>query len=178
MLTLPITKQAKQQEWKIILAIAQNNWFPLHIIHNLKKKLISKKQRQKLPTTTTQQAKKWVTFSYHSPLILKKTNLFKHSNFNIALCATNTIHRQLTDKIVTTSTNSSGTYKLKCNTCNISYIRVGHSDRPIAANALHILNNRYEYGTAEETLELLKPCKQGNKNELLGSSLHASLSPT
>jgi len=37
MLTLPITKQAKQQEWKIILAIAQNNGFPLHIIHKLKK---------------------------------------------------------------------------------------------------------------------------------------------
>ena len=28
MLTLIITKQAKQQEWKIILAIAQNNEFP------------------------------------------------------------------------------------------------------------------------------------------------------
>jgi hypothetical protein len=57
-LTLPITKQAKQQEWKIILVIAQNNGFPMHIIHNLKKKLIAKKQRQKLPTTTTQQTKK------------------------------------------------------------------------------------------------------------------------
>jgi len=84
MITLPITKQAKQQEWKIILAVAQNNGFPLHIIHNLKKKLIVKKQ--KLPTTT-QQAKKWVTFSYHSPLIRKITNLFKHSNLNIALHA-------------------------------------------------------------------------------------------
>jgi hypothetical protein len=45
MLTLPITKQAKQQEWKIILVIAQNNGFPLHIIYNLKKKLITKKQK-------------------------------------------------------------------------------------------------------------------------------------
>jgi hypothetical protein len=54
MLTLPVTKQAKQQECKIILAIAQNNEFPLHIIHNLKKKMIAKKIRQKLPTTTTQ----------------------------------------------------------------------------------------------------------------------------
>jgi hypothetical protein len=44
MLTLPITKQAKQQEWKIILAIAQNNGFPLQIIHNLKKKLLAKKK--------------------------------------------------------------------------------------------------------------------------------------
>jgi len=48
MLTLPITKQAKHQEWKIILALAQNNGFPLHIIHNLKNQ-ITKKQRQKPP---------------------------------------------------------------------------------------------------------------------------------
>jgi hypothetical protein len=70
MLTLPITQQAKQ-EWKIILAIAQNNGYALQIIHSLKNKLMTKKQ--KLPTTTT---KKWVTFSYHSPLIHKITNLF------------------------------------------------------------------------------------------------------
>ena len=94
LLVLPITKQAKQQEWQIILAIAQNNGFPLHIIHNLKKKLIAKNQKQKLPTTTTQQPKKWVTFTYHSPAIRKITNLFKHTNFNIALRATNTIDRQ------------------------------------------------------------------------------------
>ena len=32
-LTLPITKPAKQQEWNIILAIAQNNGFLERIIH-------------------------------------------------------------------------------------------------------------------------------------------------
>jgi len=48
-LTPPITKRAKQQEWKIILAIAQNNGFPLYIIHTLNKKLITKKQRQTPP---------------------------------------------------------------------------------------------------------------------------------
>ena len=29
--------------------------------------------------------------------------------------------------------------------------------------AVHILNNRHEYGTAEETLELLKPCNKGTR---------------
>jgi hypothetical protein len=67
MLTLPTSKQAKQQEWKITLAIAQNFGFPKHIIHNLNKKQTTKKQKQKLQTT--QQTKKWVTFSCHSPLI-------------------------------------------------------------------------------------------------------------
>jgi len=64
MITLPIIEQAKQQEWKIILTTAQKKWIPEHIIHNLKKKLIFKKERHKPPTT--QQNKKWVTFTYQS----------------------------------------------------------------------------------------------------------------
>jgi hypothetical protein len=147
----------------------------MHIIHSPKKKLITKKQRQKL-LTTTQQTKKWVTFTCHSPLIRKITNLFTQSNLNIALRATNTIHQQLTDKPV--NTNLRRIYKLKCNTCNNAYI--GQSGRSItirhkehthyiktnnliSAYALHKLNNRHEYGTAEETLELLKPCNKGTR---------------
>jgi len=41
MLKVPITKK----EWKIICN-SPNNEFPLHIIHNLKKKLIAKKQNK------------------------------------------------------------------------------------------------------------------------------------
>jgi hypothetical protein len=54
MLKLPITKQAKQQEWNIILAVALNNGFPLHIIHNLKKKLIEKKKNSNHSNTANQ----------------------------------------------------------------------------------------------------------------------------
>jgi len=118
MLTLPITEQAKQQEWKIMLTTAQNNGFLEHITHNLKKKLISKKERQKPPTT--QQNKIWVTFTCYSPLIRKFTNIFKQTNLNIAFQDTNTIYQQLTDK--PTNTNPSGIYQLKCNTCNNAYI--------------------------------------------------------
>ena len=39
---LRITKHCKQQEWNIIITIPQNIGFPLHIIHNWKKKLINK----------------------------------------------------------------------------------------------------------------------------------------
>jgi predicted neuraminidase len=93
MLTLPITEQSKQHEWKIILTIAQNNGFPKHIIHRLNKKLITKKQEQKLTTTTIQQNKKWIAFTYQSPPIRKITNLFIQTNLNIALRAMNTIHQ-------------------------------------------------------------------------------------
>ena len=40
------------------------------------------------------------------------------------------------------------------------YIR---TNNPISAYALHILNDRHEYSTAEEMLELLKPCNKGTR---------------
>jgi hypothetical protein len=179
MLTLPITKQFQQQEWKTIQIIARNNGFPIHIIRNLKKKLEDKKQKQQQQnplTPTIQHKKKWVTFTYHSSLIRKITNLFKHSNLRIALRTTNTTFQQLIEKPILN--NPSGIYKLKCNTCNRAYI--GQSGRSIAirhkehlryirtnnsnsAYALHILNNRHEYGTAEETLVLLKSCQKSTR---------------
>ena len=125
---------------------------------------------------TTQQTKKWITFTDYSPLIRKITNLFKQTNLNIALRTKNTIHQQLTEKPITT--NLSGIYKLKCNTCNNAYIgqsgssitirhkehtRYIRNNNPKSAHALHILNNRHEYGTAEETLELLKPSNKGTR---------------
>ena len=102
MLTLPITKQSKQQEWKNILTIARNNGFPTHIIHSLKKKLKAKKQQQqqqqKPLTPAVQHNSKWVLFTYHVPLTRKVTSLFKQSNLRIALRATNTIYQQLTQQ--------------------------------------------------------------------------------
>jgi hypothetical protein len=92
MLTLPITKQAKQQEWKIILAVAQNNGFPLHIIHNLKKKLTAEKQRQIFQPPQHNKLRNGLKFSYPTPLIRKITNLYKQSNLHVSLRTTNTIH--------------------------------------------------------------------------------------
>jgi hypothetical protein len=161
MLTLPIKKHLKQQERKTILNIAQNNGFPMH-------RKTDKKQKQL--TTTTQQNRKWVSFTYHSPLIRKVTKLFKQTNQNIALRATNTTHQLLTEQ--PTNINPSGIYKLKCKTCSNTYIgqsgesiKIRHKENmryirtnnPTLAYALNILNNRHEYGTPTETLELLKP---------------------
>jgi hypothetical protein len=113
---------------------------------------------------------------YHSPLIRKVTTLFKQTNLNIALRATNTTHQQLTEKLA--NENPSGIYKLKCNTCNNTYIgqsgrsiTIRHKEHicyiqnnnPTSAYALHMLNNKHEYGTTAETLELLKSCNKGSR---------------
>ena len=36
--------------------------------------------------------KKWITFTYHSPLIRKVTNLFRNTEIHIAFKTTNTIY--------------------------------------------------------------------------------------
>jgi hypothetical protein len=179
MLTLPITKQQQQQEWNTIQTIAQNNGFPKPIIQRLKMKIKNRKQKQQQQSTitpSTQQRKKWVICTYHSPLIRKITNLFKQTELKIALRTTNTIFQQLVRKQNTN--NPSGIYKLKCKTCNKVYVgqsgrsitvrykehtRYIRTNNPISAYALHILNKRHEYGNAEQTLELLKPCQKGSK---------------
>jgi len=113
MITLPITGQAKQKEWNIILTIAKNNGFPLQIIHKIKNKIILKTQKTKVTPTKTQETKKWVTFTYHSPLIHKVTNLLKNTDLNIAVRTYNTIYNQCRDKIPLNKVNSSGLCRVR-----------------------------------------------------------------
>ena len=46
MTTLPITKESKTEEWKTIITTATKNGYPSHIIHNLKRKLTSKRMQK------------------------------------------------------------------------------------------------------------------------------------
>jgi hypothetical protein len=96
------------------------------------------------------------------------------SKLKIAFGATNTIQQQLTTK--QTHDDPSGIYRTRCNARNNVY--VGQSGRTIgirfkehvryircnnstSAYATHILENRHEYGTRENTLQLLKACRKG-----------------
>jgi hypothetical protein len=120
--------------------------------------------------------KRRVAFTHCTPLIRRATNLFKQTNLKIAFRAVNKIQIQLTEKQI--YNNPSGIYRLKCNTCNRVY--VGQSGRTInrrykehircirtnnstSAYAAHILENRHEYGTTEDTLHLLKACQKGSR---------------
>lgn len=104
---------------------AKNNGYSVNNINILKTKLIAKKP----PTIPHDDPhnKKWVSFSYLNPVKKRISNLFKHSNMNIAFRATNTIQKQLPEK--PTNKDPSGIYTLKCNTCNNVYI--GHSGRSV-----------------------------------------------
>jgi hypothetical protein len=176
MITMPISEQAIKQEWNKILIMAHNNGFPTHLIHGMKKQLMARKEGKTQTKVDQQHNRKWVTFIFRSLSIYKITNLFKRTNLRISFRPTNTIYQQLSNK--TKNPNPTGIYQLKYNTCTQAY--VGQSGRPIttrhrehlhyirnnnptSAYATHILDNRHEFGPAEETLKLLKPCSKGNR---------------
>jgi hypothetical protein len=176
MITMPITEQAARQEWNKIITMARNNGYPEQIVYSLRNKLITNMNRRTKTQPTQQHTNKWTTFTYYGPSVRKITNLFKRTNIQIVFRPTNTIFQQLSQK--PNNTNPSGIYQLKCNTCNNTY--VGQSGRPIAvrykehfryikhnnptsAYAMHILNNRHEFGPAEETMKLLKLCTKGTR---------------
>jgi hypothetical protein len=178
-LMLPITEQARTQEWQNTCNTAQKNGFPKKVIQHIKEKDTAKLNERTKKESKEQKErtsnKKWVTITYHSPLVRKVTNLFKNTEISRAFKTNNTIYQQLGQKIG--NKNPSGIYEIKCNTCGLNY--VGQSGRPIttrykhiryiqnnnsaSAYAVHILNNRHEYETTENTLQLIKPCRKSSK---------------
>jgi len=120
MTSLPLTTDRKETEWQKILAIAENNKFPIHLITRLKRHTQHKTNTDK----TDNKNKKWATFTYHSHEVRKITNLFKQTNIKIAFRSTNMIQQQTRPKNreTTPNHNKSGNYKLLCKTCNKAYI--------------------------------------------------------
>jgi hypothetical protein len=157
------------------------NVFPIDTIHNIKKERNTQTKekpghKRGTANTTNTEQKKWIIFTYHSPLIRKVTNLFKNTTIHIAFRANNTMYQQLEQKA--DNMNPSGVYEIKCNTRSKNY--VGQSGRPItirhkehiryiktnnlaSAYTTHILNNRHGYGTANDTLKLIQACRKSMK---------------
>jgi hypothetical protein len=134
--------------------MAQNNGFLIHLIQELKNKIVTKENNIITLPREQNNSKKWITFTYYSPAIHKVANIFRRTNIKIAFLPTNTIYQQVAYK--NRNPNPSGIYQLKCNTCNNAYvgqsgrsITVRHKDHisyirnnnPKSAYATHILDN-------------------------------------
>jgi hypothetical protein len=172
---LPLNEKNRTTEWQTILKIAHNN-FPTNKITALRKQIERNNTVTKQQRNTERKKNKWTTFTYYSPKIRKITNLFKHTDINIAFKSSNSI-RRLTNTDTTNRTQKykcSGIYALTCKTCKHKYIgqtsrelkqryqehtRYIRNNNPQSAFALHILDNKHEYGTIEEIMELVKPIK-------------------
>jgi hypothetical protein len=120
MYSLPLTPEKKQREWELIQVIARN--FPQNLLQKLNQQI--QRKTGHVQTEGRDDKKTWTTFTYYSPQIRKITNLFKHTNTGIAFRNTNTSQQPTKPKILnqTPEHDKSGVYKLKCNTCHISYI--------------------------------------------------------
>jgi hypothetical protein len=171
MYSLPLNQTQLKNEWETIKHIADSNNFPINILHKLKERTL---QHLSQPATPKKKKDtKWTTFTYTTPHIRNITNLFKNTDIKIAFKTTNSL-RQFTKPITHTPTppqECSGIYGLTCNTCQMTYvgqtnrnlnihykehIRYIRTNNPKSAYALHILQNRHEYGPLNETMHLLK----------------------
>ena len=98
-------------------------------------------------------------------------------NIYLFIRTKNTIFKQIT-YTKNEKTDPSGIYSLSCNTCNKKYIgqtgrginvrykehvRYIKTNNPQSAYAMHILHNRHAYGTAENTLQILRSCHKGSQ---------------
>ena len=66
-LTLPITEQARMQEWENICNIAQQNGFPLKVIQNIKEKEIAKQNKDLQEKTKRKQNKQQKMGTFYVP---------------------------------------------------------------------------------------------------------------
>ena len=179
MLTLPLSNEKKSSEWKTIQTIANKNNFPGHHITKMKAHISHKTRNQtQANPPSNKNNKKWAIFTYHSPKVRMITNLFKHTEITIAYKSTNTIQQLTKTKTHDTrqkDQDKSGVYQLTCTTCNKSYVgqtsrtltvryrehmRYIKNNDPQSAYALHILQNRHEYGPLANTMTLLKPIRK------------------
>ena len=88
------------------------------MIHNLRNEIFRTQGAKNIPIQA--QKKKWITFTYHSPLIHKVTN--KNTNLNIAFRTGNTIYNQIYNRLPQNKMNASRIYRLQCKTCNRLYV--------------------------------------------------------
>jgi hypothetical protein len=149
------------------------NGYPTTLIKKLNKHIISKRNSMndnKLPPQINNRI--WVTFEYHNPIIRKVTNIFNNTNLKIAFRVNNTTQNILKPaKTNNDCYTNSKLYSIESKTCHKHYIgQTGRSlkerflehqryikaNDPKSAYALHILENRHEYGPINNTMEHVK----------------------
>jgi hypothetical protein len=158
---------------KIIHQIAKNNGYPNNIIEKLNKQIKNKIENK---SHNSSQTKKLALFEYHNPIIRKITNIFKNTDIQIAYEVKNTTQHILKEYGPNWTHTKIAIYSLKCNKCNMQYVgqtgcnlktryiehcRHIKSSDPKSAFAMHILNNKYEYGPINTTITLVKTFKKG-----------------
>jgi hypothetical protein len=117
---LPLTLHYKQKEWRKVLLVAKTNGYPLSTITKFNTEIQNKLHNSNVINEHSN--KKWTTFTFHSPMICKITNLFHDTNLKIAFHTNNLIQNILnTPNQNKNKYTYSGIYQMICHTCSNSY---------------------------------------------------------
>lgn len=101
--------------------MAETNGYPTSTITKLNAQIQNKLQQSN--TNIELSNKKWVTFTFHSPIICRITNIFRDTNLKIALQNNNSIHNILSTQCRDNNIyKQSGIYRMIFHTCHNSYI--------------------------------------------------------
>jgi hypothetical protein len=178
MLSLPLNQEQQNNEWLHIPHVTCNTGVPHNLLLQLKRKIqhdLLHKTSLDPPNPQPPAKKKWATFTYTSPQIRKITNIFKHTDINIAFKYHNTIaqlSKPTRDTAPSSPYDKSGVYAIFCVTCGKVYVRQtsrrlnlrfkDHThyiryNNPLSAYTLHILQHQHEHGPIDQTMTLLKP---------------------
>ena len=172
---LPLTEASRVKEWNIIINTAVMNGFSARTIEKLRQHNRCSRNKTLGERESDTKRETWATFTFYGNYIRSITNIFKNTQIRIAFKSTNTLS-QLLVNTKDTKPEVSGIYRLTCETCQGVYIgQTGRSiearykehmryiktNNPQSAYALHILNNRHEYGPMNRVMKILKPCRKG-----------------
>jgi hypothetical protein len=151
----------------IIRTILNNNNYPQNTIEQIPK-----------PSEKNIQKRKWTTFTYFGPEIRTITELFKNTKADISYITKNNIkHLLRINKNRNDKYNLSGVYQLQCAECPLKYIwqtgqtfkirfkehiRYIKNNEQISKFAQHIVDTTHEYGTINQTMQILHIEKKGH----------------
>jgi hypothetical protein len=185
---LPLTDEEKQREMTVIKTIATNNGYTFQDIekaYNRQKRENNNKNMSTLNRIVQHQTKDdkvWVKFTYFDDRIRILTKIFRKSNIRVAFSVNNTIKKKCNSSSLVDKYSKSGVYSLKCLSCDQIYVgQTGRSfkirykehisdirhNKDKSKYALHMLQFSHEYGTIENTLEILKVVNKGKLLDVL-----------
>ncbi len=176
-----MTKDAQDQERKIIKQIAKANGYQTKTINKLEnniKQKINMKNNNNNIDNINQNEYKYTTMTYYGHISNKIAKLFKNTNIKIAYKTNNKILNKITNNTDTQQHNKNGIYKIKCTDCNKYYIGQTkkklkdrfkqHLNAFIKPNiyksnfATHCINNNHTFPTIDN-MTLIKSLPKSNK---------------
>jgi hypothetical protein len=123
----------------------------------------------------TRDEKICVKFTYFDDHIRILIKIFRKSNIRVAFSVNNTVKKKCNSTLLMDKYSQSGVYSLKCLSCDQIYVgQTGRSfktryeehisdirhNKEKSKYALHMLQFSHEYGTIENTLDVLKIVKK------------------